>query len=1046
MTGVWSILLGAALEAGLSLLAEAGFGDQVHNLKERLTGHTQKARRAAFKRAFQKAKDTVDEDVRRLLDHQPFQEAVIAGLLDPAVGFDWRAAVEGWEDELPPSYIPSLRRFFNTLEMSLMADEVWGPIVERYQALRFRRDVMEELEKRNLAFSPGRIVSMVHAELQGSGAIAQGDGAVAAGDGGMAIAGNVDQAVHIVIQELKVQYTPPTPVGPTAEDLRERYLSELARDANRLPWTTVEPKYAHPEHGEALGLAEVYTALDTTELEHVEREEELRQFLAEAAQDESQRIPAQATVNREARLVVLGDPGSGKSTFVKHLAYTLAQANLADDPASWLERMVPWDHGPLLPVWVELRALAAYAEETGRKAANLLLGYLQHNLEEWELSDFWPTLDKIIRDGDEVLLVLLDGLDEVPADLRSGIVRAMQDFADRYRCHRYVVTCRPYAYIDQACQMQGFKEVTLAPFSAKQIDQFITTWYRKLALRGRLSSREVEHRAGKLQRAVQRRDLRELAQRPLLLTVMTLLNTFRGQLPQDRTELYASTIDLLLHRWEARTGEEEGIVERLDISQLKMSDLEAGLYAVAFHVHSEIGEANGTTAADVDEADLRKWLAPYLGNDWNKAGEFVDYIRKRAGLLIRHKRNAYTFPHRTFQEFMAACHLLNMPDYPKEATRLVRNELTRWRQVFILAAGHAARTHQLVQAISAVNALCPRDVRSVKSPDAAAYRRAQLAGAALLEIGLVGVQREEVGQAVLARTQEWLVAAMKADQLLEPKERVMAGNTLAGLGDPRFRKDAWYLPDSEQLGFVEIPEGSFLMGSESSNEAVKDEHPQHEVVLPTYYVACYPVTVAQFHAFVEASEYVPKDPHAYLRNPDNHPVANVTWYDALAYCEWLTEKLRDWEEMPEPLGSLLRDEGWTVTLPSEAEWEKAARGVDGRVYPWGDEVDPNRANYRDTGIGDTGVVGCFPQGASPYGILDMAGSIWEWTRSLYEDYLYVLDGREDLMAGRDFPRVLRGGAFTSTTFKIRCAVRYWLNPGDRFRSYGFRVCIAPRQG
>jgi formylglycine-generating enzyme required for sulfatase activity len=110
-------------------------------------------------------------------------------------------------------------------------------------------------------------------------------------------------------------------------------------------------------------------------------------------------------------------------------------------------------------------------------------------------------------------------------------------------------------------------------------------------------------------------------------------------------------------------------------------------------------------------------------------------------------------------------------------------------------------------------------------------------------------------------------------------------------------------------------------------------------------MARYPVTVAQFRAFVEASGYQPQDGDG-LRGLPNHPVVNVIWYDALKYCEWLTDRLRSWEGTPEPLAILLRPEGWWVSIPSEAEWEKAARGTDGRIYPWGDEPDPIRALTR----------------------------------------------------------------------------------------------------
>jgi formylglycine-generating enzyme required for sulfatase activity/energy-coupling factor transporter ATP-binding protein EcfA2 len=1082
MTIGWGPLLGAALEAGLGVLAEAGFGDEARDLKERLTRRTEKARLAAFDRAFERAaKAAGEERLRPLLAHPPFREGVVAGLLDPVLGFDLQAAVAEWEGRLPSTYLPGLRRFFNALEGALLVDETWGPLLERFQALRFRQDVLAVLEDRGLDVPPGELVSRLNAELTGSGAVAQ-DGSVAAGAGGLAVGGDVEQAVQVVIQQLVVQHARPSPVGPAPEDLCRRYLTELGREANRLPWTIVEREYAHPERGEALGLSEVYTALDTTEMERVDREEELRRFMAQLAQGEARRIPAQEMVNEEARLLILGDPGSGKSTFVNHLAYTLAQANLAPDPAPWLGRMDPWDHGLLLPVPVRLRTLAEEANGEGGGDASLLLGHLHNNLRVWRLGGFWPVLEEAIRgEEDGRLLVLLDGLDEVPTTLRGTVVEAVQDFADRYRRHRYVVTCRPYAYVGQPHQLRGFREVTLAPFDEDQINHFIATWYRELARRERLSAHEAEEQTKRLQRAVQRGDLRGLAQWPLLLTVMTLLHTFRGQLPQDRTELYADAVDLLLRRWESRVSGEEGVLERLDMPGLKMSDLEAGLYEVAFRAHRGAKEAEGT--ADIDEADLRKWLAPYLGDDWNKAGVFVDYIRERAGLLVRHKGEAYTFPHRTFQEFMAACRLVGMKDYPGEAARMVRGEPDRWTEVFVLAAGYAARTHRLGEAIGAVNSLCPQEVMKVARLDGPALRRARLAGEALLEIGLVGVRREEAGRAALDRVQDWLVAAMGADEMLGSRERVEAGDTLAHLSDPRFRADARYLPDESLLGFVEVPAGPFLMGSDKAQDgdAYDDELPQHTVELPAYYVARYPVTVAQFRVFVNADGYreprywreaaalgvwqagqvkgrrddEPRDrPYDYGEpfNLSNHPVVGVTWYEAVAYCRWLTERLQEWEGAPEPLAGLLRGEGWRVRLPSEAEWEKAARGTEGRLFPWGDGPDPDRANYGDTGIGTTSAVGCFPGGASPHGVLDLSGNVWEWTHSLWgtrpgaPDFRYPYDpedGREDESAGSDVFRVLRGGSFYFVSGGVRCAFRLRNFPVFGYGDWGFRLVVAP---
>jgi formylglycine-generating enzyme required for sulfatase activity len=1060
---IGELLLGAALEAGLSLLAEVGFGDELRTLRANWARTEERQRRHAFNQAWLAATEAAnDVSLIGLLQHRPFQEEVVARLLDPTQGPDLPAIAASY-GELLPAQARALRRFFTALETALLDDGIWGPPIERFQEMRHRRNVEQALAERNAALSAHELVHRLSAHLEGTGAIAQ-DGSVAAGAGGVA----VGQLIQVFIQQLIVGET----AGPTAGSLRERYLEEVVHVANLLPWGAVDVRHADPNQGESLRLVDVYTALDTTDLRHVEREEQLREFMARI--HEADRVPAQEAANEAARLLIMGDPGAGKTTFIKHLAYQLAQARLAVQPDHWLKQLEPWTHGALLPLWVELRQVATFAVEQKKSqgTVSLLLSYLRHMLGQWHLEGYWAELDVALRDHDQgPVLVLLDGLDEAPTAQRQLIVDMVNAFVERYHWHRYVVTCRPYAYIGQPWRLQSFREVTLTPFSPEQIDCFVQNWYEQLAERNRMSHQEATQRMGRLQRALRRPDLRGLAERPLLLTMMAQLHSSANKLPDDRTHLYAESVKLLLERWEARLDGDVGVVQRLAIPGLKMSDLEAGLYDVAYRAHSRQSETVGT--ADIGEGDLRHWLAPYLGNDYNKAGEFVGYIRERAGLLFRHKTEAYTFPHRTFQEFLAACHLVagDQVDYVAEAPEMVHRDPTRWREVFLLAAGHAGRNHRLGQAIAAVNGLCPAGPDEASLTDRSALLSALLAGEALLEIGLAGVQRIEPGQALLRRVATWLEKAIRQDAVLKTIERAEAGNVLARLGDPRIE-----VIDPLHIELLDVPAGSFLMGNDDKAKTFLDnESPQHPYnVAYAYKIGRYPVTNAQFDAFVQAGGY--KTPgywqeaksHGYWRPGEvqrrwydegkwveewvsapadygepftlaNHPVVGVNWWEALAFTRWLTEQLRAAGKLPA---------GWQVRLPSEAEWEKAARGDDGRDFPWLGKIDPDRVNYNAAGIGATSAVGCFPGGASLDRVEELSGNVWEWTRSLYADYPYPAGGqalqqREALSAGDSHSRVLRGGSFANYEDGLRCAARFRYYPGNRSVNVGFRVCASP---
>ncbi len=228
-------------------------------------------------------------------------------------------------------------------------------------------------------------------------------------------------------------------------------------------------------------------------------------------------------------------------------------------------------------------------------------------------------------------------------------------------------------------------------------------------------------------------------------------------------------------------------------------------------------------------------------------------------------------------------------------------------------------------------------------------------------------------------------------------------------------------PVWQQIGIdlVTIPAGEFLMGSDSRLDgwAFGREKPQHRVLLPVYQLARTPVTNRQYKAYVDASG---AEAPSYWRGgqipagKEDHPVVYISWLEALDFCKWVG-----------------------LRLPTEAEWEKAARGTDGRLYPWGSELpDEKRCNSGNHERGTT-PVGKYPAGASPYGLLDMVGSVWQWTSSLERSYPYRADdGRENLQV--DGRRVLRGGTWRLGPKLVRVAHRGSGIPGRRDFARGFR--------
>lgn len=234
-------------------------------------------------------------------------------------------------------------------------------------------------------------------------------------------------------------------------------------------------------------------------------------------------------------------------------------------------------------------------------------------------------------------------------------------------------------------------------------------------------------------------------------------------------------------------------------------------------------------------------------------------------------------------------------------------------------------------------------------------------------------------------------------------------------------------------GMVLIPAGEFIRGIDEDDPlGFVWASPKTDLYLPDFYIDKYEVTNSEYKGFVEATGHrVPFDDRydtiydwidgKYTENLDDHPVTLVDWDDATAYCQWAGKR-----------------------LPTEAEWEKAARGTDGRLWPWGNEYDRFKANTIEFNVKMTMPVGTFPEGASPYGLMDMAGNLFEWTGDWYKGYPGTKREHPDY---GELYRVTRGGTWTSPADPYGYTMTRTAQPMDyKHRSLGFRCAMSPEKG
>jgi formylglycine-generating enzyme required for sulfatase activity len=715
--------------------------------------------------------------------------------------------------------------------------------------------------------------------------------------------------------------------------------------------------------------------------------------------------------------VVLGDPGTGKTTLLKH--FVLA----ATDPTAGPRRLnLPPD---TVPVLLELRRLADPA--AGLRSA--LIGTVERVAPALDAAAFTARL--LRRDH---LLILVDGLDEIAeAGQRAEVSRWLEEAAAVSLPHSvFVVTSRFAGYKGDARLTGRFLELHVRDLTELEARRFLLDWYsaveaqaelgRAPEVAAKLAAEGAEDLALRIFAADDPRTerLRDLATNPLLLQILCLVHRDRKRLPEQRVDLYGECCTVLLQLWR----EAKGMPVVLTAAQaLKL------LQPLAWWLHDQgRKEAGAAEILPLLAAPLRE-----LGREPAEGEALLEAIRDQSGLLVN-VGPAYAFLHLSFQEYLSARHVQDqVVRAPTLLTKLAGYfGKTWWREVILLAVGldNPSLFEPLLSALLGQKAL-QRDVRLADDllRDAAAVTPRPLLAA--LAAGIADPPERYHALRLLRAIPGWDAEGQTAVRPLladpDPQVSAMAAELLGverpaarrgRRGEPAAGEERLHEADGTILLYV--PGGEYTLGAEDITD---EEKPVHRVVLSPFWIAKYPVTNEQYGRFLAANRGTAEPQYWSDKrfNQPKQPVVGVSWEEAQAYCRWAG-----------------------LRLPSEAQWEAAARGSDQRRYSWGnEEPTPELANFGNP-EGATTPVGSYPKGRGPFGTLDQAGNVWEWCEDVWDAAAYrEREGQRDPLSttGETAARCLRGGSWYFDARNLPAACRNWIRASYRLRYIGFR-CLS----
>jgi formylglycine-generating enzyme required for sulfatase activity len=764
-----------------------------------------------------------------------------------------------------------------------------------------------------------------------------------------------------------------------------------------------------------LPIAEAYVPLRLLVSRTLKREE-IGRFEKERMQDfrgAELDVPV-SEVFRKARdigergVLILGDPGAGKTTAVRQLCWSVLND---PDPATRFG-LSPG----VVPVLLRLRDLAP--DKTGDLWSFIRDSVRSENVDE-ALANPGPDLKR--RTG---VLWIFDGLDEVVSEaarerVAGWIVDLLKDRPDDYA----LVTCRFSGYQGPIDLGPRFCTFHVQPLDETQVRSFVECWHRAVMQRlhgkGAKADAVAQDSVTALMGLLGQQDyrigrLRELPANPLLLTILCLVHHEERNLPSRRADLYAHCVRVLVEDWRKEMRQKQGVAPR------DPQSAEDVLGAIAWWLHSEDKRtSDAVTSLGKVALPMLESLSPSagLGKDGAK---FVQEMRDQSGIVVMHGPGRCGFLHQTFQEYLAAAHATR-----EGLAEPMAKELGRpwWREMILLALALGSREFATKFFTAAaqqpevalrhgdfLNQVLDEARHPVVEPFVKQLEEADRSDAEKLAILRVVLGRSS---ALLLDVCRKLMRAESAD-LVRLAEEVLVK---AGEKVPRFkvvRGIAIQKEPKSGVTLVLIPGGEFRMGSLKGDSG---ERPVHRVRISPFRLGRYPVTNEEYGRFLAVNQKVL--PPGYWTNSQfcdpRQPVVGVSWEEAAAFCRWAGGR-----------------------LPTEAEWEYACRAGSSSEYAFGDTLLPQHANFGGE-IGRTTPVGQYP--ANAWGLHDMHGNVMEWCADGPRTFPkhYVVDPRGAEAGG--IVRMVRGGSWDSFAKGCSSAYRLMSGPGCRRDHLGFRLAL-----